>query len=69
MINEFVAYSELSRIGKGKVPGAGLGAEGRLIAPYALCGFANSSSIAIQMGGIGGLAPERRSRQSGSRSN
>lgn len=60
VINEFVAYSELSRIVKGEVPGVGLSAEGRLIATYALCGFANFSSIAIQIGGIGGLAPERR---------
>ena len=35
--------------------------KGKLIATYALCGFANFSSIAIQIGGIGGLAPERRS--------
>jgi CNT family concentrative nucleoside transporter len=34
--------------------------QGRLIATYALCGFANFSSIAIQIGGIGGLAPDRR---------
>ena len=32
----------------------------RVIATYALCGFSNFSSIAIQIGGIGGLAPERR---------
>jgi CNT family concentrative nucleoside transporter len=32
-----------------------------LIATYALCGFANFSSIAIQIGGIGGIAPSRRS--------
>ena len=31
-----------------------------VVATYALCGFANFSSIAIQIGGIGGLAPERR---------
>jgi CNT family concentrative nucleoside transporter len=31
-----------------------------LISTYALCGFANFSSIAIQLGGIGSLAPERR---------
>jgi CNT family concentrative nucleoside transporter len=31
-----------------------------VIASYALCGFANFSSIAIQLGGIGALAPERR---------
>jgi len=60
VINEFVAYSELAQIVKGQVPGMSLSAEGRLIATYALCGFANFSSIAIQIGGIGGLAPERR---------
>ena len=60
VINEFVAYSELSRIINGRVPGVTLSEEGRLIATYALCGFANFSSIAIQIGGIGGLAPERR---------
>ena len=43
-----------------QVPGAMLSKEGALIATYALCGFANFSSIAIQIGGIGGLAPERR---------
>jgi CNT family concentrative nucleoside transporter len=32
-----------------------------IIATYALCGFANFSSIAIQIGGIGGIAPSRRS--------
>ncbi len=60
VINEFVAYSELSRIVNGQVAGMTLSDEGRLIATYALCGFANFSSIAIQIGGIGGLAPERR---------
>jgi len=60
VINEFVAYSKLSEIVNGQVPGVSLSAEGRLIATYALCGFANFSSIAIQIGGIGGLAPERR---------
>ncbi|AHY60263.1 NupC/NupG family nucleoside CNT transporter [Stenotrophomonas rhizophila] len=60
VINEFVAYSELSKIVNGQVPGMSLSSEGRLIATYALCGFANFSSIAIQIGGIGGLAPERR---------
>ncbi len=60
VINEFVAYSELAQIVNGQVPGMALSEEGRLIATYALCGFANFSSIAIQIGGIGGLAPERR---------
>lgn len=61
VINEFVAYLQLAEIVNGKVPGVSLSAEGKLIATYALCGFANFSSIAIQIGGIGGLAPERRS--------
>lgn len=60
VINEFVAYTELAKIVNGQVPGVSLSGEGRLIATYALCGFANFSSIAIQIGGIGGLAPERR---------
>ncbi|MCD9085995.1 nucleoside transporter C-terminal domain-containing protein [Stenotrophomonas sp. SY1] len=60
VINEFVAYMDLSEIIKGNVPGVTLSEEGRLIATYALCGFANFSSIAIQIGGIGGLAPDRR---------
>lgn len=61
VINEFVAYTELSQIVKGQVPGVRLSEEGRLIATYALCGFANFSSIAIQIGGIGAFpAPERR---------
>src|SRR3546814_12405679 len=60
VINEFVAYLQLAEIIKGNVAGVVLTDKGRLIATYALCGFANFSSIAIQIGGIGGLAPERR---------
>ncbi|HEY5851524.1 MAG TPA: nucleoside transporter C-terminal domain-containing protein [Lysobacter sp.] len=60
VINEFVAYLQLADIVNGKVAGVTLSEQGRLIATYALCGFANFSSIAIQIGGIGGLAPERR---------
>jgi len=60
VLNEFVAYAQLSEIIQGKVDGVSLGPQGTLIATYALCGFANFSSIAIQIGGIGGLAPERR---------
>lgn len=60
VINEFVAYLQLAEIIKGDVDGVMLSDKGRLIATYALCGFANFSSIAIQIGGIGGLAPERR---------
>lgn len=53
--NEFVAYVHLGEIQ------SQLTEKGQLIATYALCGFANFSSIAIQIGGIGGIAPERRS--------
>ena len=53
--NEFVAYAHLTEIQQSLTPKA------LLISTYALCGFANFSSIAIQIGGIGGLAPERRS--------
>ena len=61
VINEFVAYLQLADIVNGKTAGVTLTEQGKLIATYALCGFANFSSIAIQIGGIGGLAPERRS--------
>ena len=60
VLNEFVAYLQLADIVNGKTPGVVLSDQGKLIATYALCGFANFSSIAIQIGGIGGLAPERR---------
>ena len=53
--NEFVAYAHLKEIQDSLSPRA------LLISTYALCGFANFSSIAIQIGGIGGLAPDRRS--------
>lgn len=60
VLNEFVAYLQLADIVNGKTAGIVLTDQGKLIATYALCGFANFSSIAIQIGGIGGLAPERR---------
>ncbi|MBB1088230.1 NupC/NupG family nucleoside CNT transporter [Lysobacter sp. SG-8] len=60
VLNEFVAYMQLSEIMNGTAEGVTLTPQGRLIATYALCGFANFSSIAIQIGGIGGIAPERR---------
>lgn len=53
--NEFVAYAQLSEVQAGMSPQA------VLISTYALCGFANFSSIAIQIGGIGGIAPGRKS--------
>jgi CNT family concentrative nucleoside transporter len=57
VINEFVAYSDLSSI----IKSGALSAKSITIVSFALCGFANFSSIAIQVGGIGELAPERRS--------
>jgi len=60
VLNEFIAYTQLADIISGKIEGVSLSEHGRLIAAYALCGFANFSSIAIQIGGIGGLAPNRR---------
>lgn len=56
-LNEFVAYTHLAEMLQGGQP---LSARAVVVATYALCGFANFSSIAIQIGGIGGLAPERR---------
>ena len=53
-LNEFVAYSQLGPLK------ASLDAKSFTIATYALCGFANFSSIGIQIGGIGALAPNRR---------
>lgn len=60
VLNEFIAYLQLSQTPVGDMPGA-ISENSRLILTYALCGFANFASIAIQIGGIGGIAPERRS--------
>lgn len=56
-LNEFVAYSQFAA---DMSTGVALAPRSTLIVTYALLGFANFSSIAIQIGGIGGLAPERR---------
>lgn len=56
VLNEFVAYSQLSGMMQDQV----LGQKATLIATFALCGFANFSSIAINIGCIGGIAPSRR---------
>lgn len=58
VLNEFVAYLQLSSM---LAEGSDLSPRSVIIATYALCGFANFSSIAIQIGGIGGIAPSRRS--------
>jgi CNT family concentrative nucleoside transporter len=54
VLNEFVAYSQLGPMKDALDP------RSFTIATYALCGFANFSSIGIQIGGIGALVPERR---------
>jgi concentrative nucleoside transporter, CNT family len=55
-INEFVAYAKMGELyGKGE-----LGERSRVLATYALTGFANFGSIGIQIGGIGAMAPKRR---------
>ncbi len=56
VINEFVAYLSLADM---KTAGL-LSEKSIIIAAYAICGFANFSSIAIQIGGIGGMAPNRQ---------
>src|SRR4051812_1233687 len=53
-LNEFVAYSQLGQMK------ATLDPKSFTIATFALCGFANFSSIGMQIGGIGALAPSRR---------
>jgi concentrative nucleoside transporter, CNT family len=55
ILNEFVAFVDLGKIGSTLDP------RSFVIATYALCGFANLSSVAIQVGGIGALAPSRKS--------
>ena len=56
VLNEFVSYIDLV----GLIKGGTMSAKGVTMATYALCGFANFSSIGIQIGGIGALAPNRR---------
>ncbi len=56
-LNEFFAYAQF---GADLAAGQVLQPRSAIITTYALLGFANFSSIAIQIGGIGGLAPERR---------
>jgi CNT family concentrative nucleoside transporter len=56
VINEFVGYAELEKM----IAAGQLSPRAQTIATYALCGFANFSSIAIQIGGITPMAPERK---------
>ncbi|MEO0336971.1 MAG: nucleoside transporter C-terminal domain-containing protein, partial [Pseudomonadota bacterium] len=55
IVNEYVAYLRFSDLGEH------FSERSAIILSYALCGFANFSSIAIQIGGIGSLAPNQRS--------
>ena len=56
VFTEFVAFSDLKIL----IDNQQISEKAAIIASYALCGFANFGSIGIQLGGIGGIAPERR---------
>ncbi|CAG5123478.1 unnamed protein product, partial [Candidula unifasciata] len=61
-LNEFVAYDSLAKMIKERTECSGgsvLSVRSEIIATYALCGFANLSSIGIQLGGLGPMAPNR----------
>lgn len=60
VINEFVAYLSLSEL---KASGV-LSPKALVVSTYALCGFSNFSSIAIQVGGVGGMAPNQQANLS-----
>ncbi|WP_299461933.1 nucleoside transporter C-terminal domain-containing protein [uncultured Microscilla sp.] len=55
-VNEFVAYLDLARM----IKEGSLSEKSILVSTYALCGFSNFSSIAIQIGGISGMAPNQQ---------
>lgn len=55
VLNEFVAYLDLAAL-----PQSALSPRSRLMATYALCGFANFGSLGIMIGGLGAMIPERR---------
>ena len=54
VLNEFIAYMDLVKVKEHLDP------RSFTIATYALCGFANFGSVAIQIGGIGAMVPSRR---------
>ena len=56
VLNEFIAYLDLAAL-----PPDALSERSRLLVTYALCGFANPGSLGIMIGGLGTMAPERRS--------
>jgi CNT family concentrative nucleoside transporter len=55
VLNEFIAYLQMQAL-----PAGALSDHSKLITLYAVCGFANLSSVGIQIGGIGAMCPERR---------
>jgi len=59
ILNEFVAYGSLANLAPGTISHKSI-----VISTYALCGFANISSIAIQIGGIGSIAPNQKTNLS-----
>jgi CNT family concentrative nucleoside transporter len=56
ILNEFLAYLELSRLSPDTLSDRSM-----LIMTYAMCGFANPGSLGIMIGGLGTMAPGRRS--------
>ncbi|WPP51314.1 NupC/NupG family nucleoside CNT transporter [Catalinimonas niigatensis] len=60
VINEFVAYLSMSEMKNENL----IGGKALVVATYALCGFSNFSSIAIQIGGIGSIAPSQQTNLS-----
>ena len=58
IFNEFVAYLDLQELISGDIPA--ISERAKIIATYALCGFANIGSIGIQIGGISAIAPSRQ---------
>jgi CNT family concentrative nucleoside transporter len=56
VLNEFIAYQELAVL----VKDGAISRRAAVLASYALCGFANFGSLAILLGGLGGMAPSRR---------
>jgi CNT family concentrative nucleoside transporter len=56
VLNEFIAYQELAQM----IATGAIAPRSAVLASYALCGFANFGSLAIMIGGLGGMAPSRR---------
>ena len=56
VLNEFIAYQQLGEL----IAAGELSERSLILASYALCGFANFGSLAILLGGLGGIAPHRR---------